>query len=244
MRCMRKIAICDDNEILIKKYKTMLKKIISDRQLEIDIECFYSGISLLETVKEDRDGFDIIFLDILMEQLNGVETARRIRDMKSRAIIIFLTSSEEYIFDTMGIKAMAYLMKDELTNQNLEKIFLEAIKKTDERKDNVLCFEKDNGTYQISYQDVCFIKVYNGYYYIHHWDGVIFENNDSEILKKLENKGFYQVHPQYIIGLRYIDTIEKNQVILSDQSHNVIPIDKSLAEGLKIAFADFMLNDM
>lgn len=244
---MKKIAICDDNKILLKKYEGMIKDIILECSLEAEIQLYNSGIALTEDMKdnkESKDNIDIIFLDILMDQLNGVETAKKIREMKSKAIIVFLTSSEEYIFETMGVKAMAYLMKDELTSVNLKNILLEAFKRIDDRESNVLTFEKDNGVYQISYQDVCFIKIYNGYYYIHHWDGVIFENNDPNVLEQLKDKGFYKVHSQYIVGLRYIDTIQKNQVILSDQSHNIIPLDKECVEGLKITFADFMLENM
>lgn len=241
---MKKIAICDDNKILLKKYEGMMNNIIHKCSLEAEIQLYSSGIELTEDIKNNKTSIDIIFLDILMDQLNGIETAKMIRNMKSKAIIIFLTSSEEYIFETMGIKAMAYLMKDELTPVNLENILLEAVKRIDDRESNMLTFEKDDGVYQISYQDVCFIKIYNGYYYIHHWDGVIFENNDPNVLEKLKDKGFYKVHAQYIVGLRYIDTIQKNQVILSDQSHNIIPLDKNCIEGLKITFADFMLENM
>lgn len=239
-----RIGVCDDNKVLSEKYRSMLERCIPNKDMEFEIITYASGEELIEALEKDRDYLDILFLDILMDQLNGVETAKRIRKMGCKTILIFLTSSEEYIFETADVKAIAYLMKDELSELGMVSVLAQAINKAVQRKMDILEFQKDDGNYKISYEDICFIKTYQGFAYIHHWDGIIIENHDQDIQTKLQGKGFYQVHPQYIVGLRYILKIEKKQIILNDTSHNIIPLDKTYAGGLKFAFADFMMKEM
>lgn len=239
-----KIGICDDNIVLSSKYQGMLECCARQTGIEVDLQLFPSGSELVKAIQKDKECLDILFLDILMDKMNGIETAKKLQEFKCKAVIVFLTSSEEYVFETAGIKSLAYLMKDELSQAGMVKVFEEAVKKVKERKSDILEFQKDDGSYRISYEDICFIKTYQGYSYIHHWDGIIIEYRDQDICKQLEGKGFFQVHPQYIVGLRYIMKIEKKQIILNDASRNVIPLDRLYANGLKFAFADFVMKGM
>lgn len=239
-----KIAICDDNQILLSKYETMLNEIIKEHNLKAETMLFNSGELLIQFVEHSKDSIDIIFLDILMNGLNGVETAKKARELMSQAVLIFLTSSEEYVFDTMGVKAMAYLMKDELTKASLTEKFLEAMERVAIKGKDVVSFMKDNQEIEIVCQDICFMQRQAHSYAIHQSNGVIIDCSDMSAIEKLHSKNFHQVHPQYIVGLRYIDTIGKSELILSDKDCTRIPLDKRNADELKIAFADFMLNEM
>lgn len=239
---MIKIGVCDDNATLLNKYQKMVSVVAEDCNWEIESYVFNDGEDILKMFMKDRECLDILFLDILMKRLNGVETAKKIREINGKVIIIFLTSSEEYIFDSIGLNVMAYMLKDQVTKKMFKETFTKAFELATETKKDVLELDKSGYTYKLSYHDICFVKVYKGYCYIHHRDGIIYESRDMALIDELKQNGFYQVHEQYIISLQYIARIEKNLIILSDQSKNEIPIDKGLAKNLKITFANYMIQ--
>lgn len=239
---MIKIGICDDNTTLLNKYQKMVATCSKECNWDAESYTFQDGEEVLQRFKDNRESVDILFLDILMNKLNGVETAKKIREINEKVIIIFLTSSEEYIFESIGLNAMAYLLKDQLTEKTFKETLSKAIQLANDILLDVLKFDMSGCTYKLSYHDICFVKVYKGYCYIHHRDGIIFENSNMGIIEELKENGFYQVHEQYIVSLQYIGKIEKNLIILSDQSKNEIPVDKKFAKDLKFTFANYILQ--
>ncbi|EOR28190.1 Response regulator of the LytR/AlgR family protein [Clostridium sartagoforme AAU1] len=90
---MVRIAVCDDQDIFQETIKNKLKLLCKKESMDVEIDCYSSGKELLEYLKRDVCIYDILFLDILMDDINGIETARRIRSFDSRIQIIFITSS-------------------------------------------------------------------------------------------------------------------------------------------------------
>jgi len=99
------IAVCDDEVRGRERILTLLEKEFSQAQT-----CeFDSGMKLIESVKE---GYlpDIVLLDIAMEGMDGMETARRLKELAD-AILIFVTGVKEQVFDAFDVGAFHYLMK-------------------------------------------------------------------------------------------------------------------------------------
>ena len=97
------IAICDDEknirELICDKVKTQFP--------EAEIDFYSSGDELLLSDKP----MDILFLDIQMSGRNGMETARELRKKDKRTIIIFITATEEYVFQAFDVGAFHYIVK-------------------------------------------------------------------------------------------------------------------------------------
>ncbi len=98
---MFQIAVCNDEKIIAQDIENMIKKILP----KCDISKYFSGRDLLESCLK----FDIIFLDIQMENMNGIETAREIRRRDIDTIIIFITGIKEYVFEAFDVAAFHYL---------------------------------------------------------------------------------------------------------------------------------------
>ena len=96
-------AICDDEKILCDQLEKWIKKQAPD----CDLALFTSGEALL---REKKD-FDIIFLDIRMEGIDGIETAKRLRSRRAETILIFITGIKEHVFDAFDVSAFHYLLK-------------------------------------------------------------------------------------------------------------------------------------
>ena len=108
-----KIAIVDDSSLDRDFLKNGLEIIFEERNIEnIEIQEFSSGEELLNYLRENpSDFFHIIFMDIYMEDLTGVETAKAIRKTDEQVKIVFITTSNEFASESYEVRAEDYLIK-------------------------------------------------------------------------------------------------------------------------------------
>ena len=104
-----RIAVCDDNKLDAKRIEWALLDIGKD----MDISYYPSGHDLLDEMKkrDERDQFDVIFLDIYMPGENGIDVADSIKEISSSTDIIFSTSSKEHAIEAFRVRAIDYLVK-------------------------------------------------------------------------------------------------------------------------------------
>ena len=89
---MLRIAICDDDKILVTQIEEMLNRYLDKKMIDRYIEIFYDGASL-ERIYEKGDRFDIIYLDIEMSGKNGIEAAKSIRRLDRDVLLIYLSQN-------------------------------------------------------------------------------------------------------------------------------------------------------
>lgn len=97
------IAVVDDEKIIWEH----IREIIENQKPDCNVSCFASGEELLAAAKL----FDIIFLDIQMDGINGMEAAKKIRERNANTVLIFITGIKEYVFEALDIYAFHYLLK-------------------------------------------------------------------------------------------------------------------------------------
>ena len=121
-----RIAVCDDERKAAEDLIARIKKI--DR--ECRVFCYTEGISLL------HDGcFDLVFLDIGMEPMNGMEAAKRLREMNQKVLIVFITALKEYVFDSFEVGAFWYLLKP-VSQDKLKDVLYRARKQWEQQNDS------------------------------------------------------------------------------------------------------------
>lgn len=121
---MIKIAICDDDANNNETIRSYCDRISIVKKISVSIELFNNGENLLDYYKNNQETFNIIFLDIEMgaDKKNGIETAKKIREIDNKSHIIFLTNYPEYIRDSFYVQASNYLNKP-LTYDDFEAEF-------------------------------------------------------------------------------------------------------------------------
>lgn len=104
---MLSIAVCDDEVIECCSMAKRIKEILEEMKVPCIIRQFQSGGELLQAV----ESFDIVFLDIIMQDLDGMKTAQFLRKQAFDKMLIFISSSREYVFEAYDVEAFQYLVK-------------------------------------------------------------------------------------------------------------------------------------
>lgn len=118
------IAVCDDIPIECADIAKQIETILKQSNTDFMIKKFFGGLELIQS----RESFDIIFLDIKMPNINGMELAKQIRKQGRQSLIIFITSASEYVFDAFDVEAFQYLLKPIQTDK-LKNVLEKATKK-------------------------------------------------------------------------------------------------------------------
>lgn len=107
---MLRIAICDDETNARDALRFQLEKILIEDAEEIVYE-FSSGTNAASWLKTHPGEIDLLFLDVEMKGLNGMETAKKIRTFDEQITLVFVTGYSDYVFDGYHVGALDYLMK-------------------------------------------------------------------------------------------------------------------------------------
>lgn len=122
-----RVALVDDLEQDMERLRQDLILLACGR-FELTCECFGSGEALLSRFA--RGAFDLIFMDIRMDGLNGIETAKAVRQQDARCLIVFLTTSQDFAWQSFPIHPFDYLLKPYAPSR-LEGVLAEALRALD-----------------------------------------------------------------------------------------------------------------
>ncbi len=146
------IAVVDDEEAIREQIGGFIKK----RNPDFDISSFATGEGLLAAGKD----FDIIFLDIQMEGMGGIEAARTLRQSGVDAVVIFITGIREYVFEAFDVSAFHYLLKpieEQKFMEVLGRAAEEAGKRKGQREKQIFIRAKNQG-YTLNLNSILYIE--------------------------------------------------------------------------------------
>lgn len=90
---MIRIAVCDDEESITQNMEDVLEKCARELKAKIEVEVFYDGATLLDYMGKTNSVYDVVFLDIEMQRMNGLETAEKLREVDRNLLIVYVTLS-------------------------------------------------------------------------------------------------------------------------------------------------------
>lgn len=230
---MLKVGICEDNIIFKNNLKNHIETIL--KNMDFRVYEFSAGEELLEKYPEN---LDILLLDIQMNDLNGIETARNIRKFDDNIEIIFITGLIEYSLSGYEVRAYRYLLKP-IKYDELATTILECTKVLKERDKNCLLINSGRDIVKIPIHLIIYIEKISRYIRIHTDKNVyVSRMNIKDIESRLENYGFFRCHTGYLINLNKINTITlKNEVLVKDVC---IPVSRNKIKPLKLALMNYL----
>ena len=207
-----RIAICDDE----KNIRELIANKVANQYPDAEIIFFQSGEELLLV----DESIDILFLDIQMSGIDGMETARELRKKDKSVILIFVTAVEEYVFQAFDVGAFNYIVKpiddgkfsdvlhravDEWSSQNINE------KEPEER----YVLINNSGVHtKVILDEIVYAEVFNRKVVIHKLDGEIEYYGKMSDLESLAGDSFFRPHRAYLINFKYVEKYDATTIYL------------------------------
>lgn len=239
---MIRSAICDDEATSLEQIKKVVENTFTYNNFSCDIFCFSSGIEMLKFHKEQP--FDIIFLDILMPDLNGFDIAKEVRAMSDKTLLLFVTSQDELVYDSFNYHPFYFLRKgDSLTfSQSLSDVARKIIDFT--KRNQLISLKLNSGESRtICLQDILFLSSNRNFINYHLISGQYIPVREQMSIaeEKLSTYGFVRIHKQYIVNMNKIQKLQVSryaEVILSS-SHS-LPIGRKYKGSAMLTYKNYM----
>ena len=204
-----KIAICDDEILYIEKIKKIVFSFIESEKIVAEIETFTSGCELVES----ESLYDVVFLDIEMPGLNGIETTKILNQKNNRTRIFIFTSHSNYLDDAMDLNVFRYIDK----NSSDERI-VSGLKKAIEclQPNEIYITTKSNEQIRIRKNDIVFIEVKYKKVYVQTVKEQFVVRDKFEYFKINLNDSFFAVpHSSFIINFVYVLKYKRENIELT-----------------------------
>ena len=227
-----RIAICDDKDVLHDELKKHLEEYAKKRNILMVYYDYADGSELLASDVQ----FDVIFMDHQMEELDGLETAQRLRSCGVKSVIIFLSSFPDIVFDTFEVNAFRFLIKpidmDKLTSGM--DYYLASIDDS-----NYIVVKTDDSSVRINIDDIIYIEAADKYCYIRTAeDNILCRNTLSDTEKLLPADRFFRSHRTYLVGLKHIVSHTSAEIVFDNNERALI--SKMKYTAFKKAFTDYI----
>lgn len=204
------IAICDDERIIREQIQDLIRK----QKADFNLAVYETGEELLSSNKH----FDVIFLDIQMRGMNGIETARMLQKREENAVLIFITGIREYVFEAFDVAAFHYLLKP-IEESKFAEVFVRAVKEAGKRKNRgqeQLFIKTKNRNITLNHKDILYLENRGRKVEIHSKGEVIEIYGTMNELAMQLGENFYRCHRGYLVNMSCIVEYSNNSISLSN----------------------------
>ncbi len=232
-----RIAVCDDLQAERKNILSILHKYMDIHEYDFTIDEFVSGEDLLSA---DVAVYDLIILDIFMDKLNGIDTAKELIKRKNNVKIIFCSTSNEFAAESYEVDAIRYLTKP----VSEEKLFFTLNRYFQAYTAmQMLTYRSNRIDEHILISDVIWIEASGHKSIIHTTDGdIVTTTTLSQFCDQLKNADFIKPIRYALVPLRMISAVPTNKLKLFDGTE--ISIGRDLKQDIKDAYMDYKMKKL
>ena len=234
-----KIAVCDDESRALAIVSSAVEGIFGDMGTEIVLEKFLGPAELLERMK--ATSFDLLFLDISMPRMDGVQLAKQIKSQGSALSIVFVSSRTDRMFDTFAAEPFGFVRKGHFMDDLNEVITRFMEKKNVRKTGDMVCFQDGRGTVSVDISRVKYIECVRNTQVLY-FDGADAERKIYSRMETLEEElrkyGFLRIHKGYLVNCQFISRFDPKYLLLITQEQ--LPIGRSYYQSAKVGYLEFI----
>lgn len=233
---MIRIAIVEDEEAYAQQLIVLLNQYEAEKGAELSIEVFENG---MDFVSDYNAKYDVIFMDIKLPQMNGMQCAMRLRRLDEDVALIFVTSMNRYALKGYEVGAMGYMIKP-ISYFPLAVLMDKVRKKIAREPAKDIVLNHGDGMRRISLRELLFVEVLD-HYLIYHTEGGDFREIGrlKAVEEELAGHGFFRCSNSYLINLRFVQAIDENEVTVGTAC---VPISRRRKKELLEAINAFFKN--
>ena len=235
---MLKIALLDDDKTALLISKGAIENFFQEKNIAITLNAFSSPVNFLSMAKEEN--YRLVFLDIDMPEINGLEVGKKLKEFNPQTDIIYLSQREDLVFDTLVLHPFGFIRKSKIIQDfaNVLELFVNTSLNTQSENKKITISSK-TGTISADIDSIMYIEGNKNYQTFYLKDGNVFDARVlmSDLETKLKDHGFIRVHKGYLINYLFIRQIGTNEVTLTN--NRVLPLsnkrkDEIMEEYLSI----------
>ncbi len=235
---MLQLAVCDDERVFRSDLRKILGTELELCGIDYHISEFTSGEELIAGL--EKADCQILFLDIEMKGIDGVEAARRLRETKRQMEIVFVTSYADFVFQGYEVRALNYIyILKPYEPEKIAAVLHTALEALDIEAEKYYVIDQRGGSIRVPLSSV---KYFSSDRRTVHAVTTEQEYTFYEKLSDLETElpdTFVRIHNRYLVHLKYLEAVRQNTAVVDGEE---LPVSRSCKSGLSIAFAKYMLH--
>lgn len=236
------IAVCDDDEIVCEATCAKVSKYFEECGIRAHCDSYVSAVSLYNNLKDSDKRYDLMFLDIDMPKLGGVDLAKTLRKGNNQVDIIFVSNREDKVFETFSVRPFGFVRKNNF-NADLKDTLRSYI---NERihNNNYIGLQTDNNSvvHKVKVSDIVYIESfrYMQTVYLVNGEHIEVRMTMRELENMLADYDVVRVHQGYIVNLKYVQRIERSGLLLNYNGGIEINISRDKVQELKTIYLEYL----
>lgn len=237
---MLQIGICDDRQPARQALRWALERLLEQRAIQNRIYEFSAGEGLLGWMEHHPGELDLVFLDIEMKELSGMETARRLRESDTGLQLVFVTGYPDYVYDGYAVGALGYLLKPPKAEQ-LDGIITRALAALYRDEDKVYVCRSGESYYRIPRARIAYFSSdRRKIQCVTDERTYTFYGKLDEVAQSLADESFVRIHQRYLVNAAAVVQICGSEEVLSNGE--ALPVSRSCQSDALLALTRAMLK--
>ncbi len=227
------VAIVDDDPRDSGLLRSLAEAYFKKNDISVVIHVFRDGLDFIRGTEHH----DIVFMDIRMDKLDGLDAAHLMRKIDKDACLIFVTNMAQFAIKGYQVDALDFIVKP-ATMTSISYVLDKAMKRLGDSNATVLPLKTSEGTVSISSNDILYVEVFDHNLVYHTVKGSYnVRGRISDVSEKLDQRNFVLCNRSFVVNLRYVSNITADSLTVGD---TLISISKSRRKELMQRFSSFL----
>ncbi len=233
-----RIALAEDNENSRRKFADFVERYQSSHAVSMELDIYKDGQELVDSYVA---GYDVLFLDVEMPEMDGMKAARLIRNRDESVIIVFVTNMAKYAVKGYEVGALDYILKP-MEYPNFE-MHMDRVVRSLNSVDRARIQLKDRDEiYTLAISSIMYVSVENHRLHFYTTEKeVVVRGSIKEAEKLLEGHHFYLCNSGYLVNLKYVRSIIDGVAVVGNEK---LPISRARKKGFVQALSDYMTQQL
>lgn len=231
---MIRTALVEDDDHYRQEIMSYLERFSSESEQKFHVTSFRDGI---EIARDYKPVFDLILMDIEMEQMDGMTAAEKIREIDHDVVIIFITNMPQYVMKGYLVDALDYVLKP-VTYFAFTQRISRALERMKRRMHHFLALPIHNGIVRLDIGDITYVEIIN-HMLIYHTRENTYECKGSltEVAERLEAEHFFRISNCYLVNLEYVESVHSTEALVAG---NHLSVSRTRKKPLLDALNNYM----